>query len=128
MISLALVSIILFNMSCTKTANNGVQSPSTTTYASIININLVGLQVDSGFSYRIGYTLPQSGDSNASPRSSTLQIFENGIALGPAHAEQNDIRKYGLGQYTHWGTTLYFSTSDNSNPLTNGRKYTYKMN
>ncbi|MFC0516052.1 hypothetical protein ACFFGT_17665 [Mucilaginibacter angelicae] len=94
---------------------------------SIKAISLIGLRVDSGFCYKIGYDLPEIGDSNTSPTVSKLRLFENGVELGPAHSTHNDIRNFGLGQFSHWGNTLYFSTSDNSDPLKNGRKYTYTM-
>jgi hypothetical protein len=93
----------------------------------IKTISLIGLRVDSGFCYKIGYDLPEIGDSNTSPTVSKLRLFENGVELGPAHSNHNDIRNFGLGQFSHWGNSLYFSTSDNTNPLTNGRKYTYTM-
>ena len=33
-------------------------------------------------------------------------------------------RKDGKGRYSHWGArSLWFSTSDNSDPRTNGREY-----
>ncbi len=57
---------------------------------------------------------------------STIIVFENGKKLGPAHAQHQDIRDNGAGRYSHWGgepETLYFSSSDNTNPRTNGRTY-----
>jgi len=55
--------------------------------------------------------------------SSSLEVLEDGRPLGPAHSSHFDIRELGCGRYSHWGKQLYFSTSDNSNPLTNGRRY-----
>src|SRR5262245_4473475 len=54
-------------------------------------------------------------------RSATLT--ENGRPLGPGGALHEDIRQMGQGRYSHWGSSLYFAASDNSNPNTNGRKY-----
>jgi len=65
--------------------------------------------------------IPQ-GDSGVSQDSSLL-ILENERALGPAHAVHDDIRTNGGGRYSHWGPQLYWSTSDNSDPNTNGRTY-----
>lgn len=62
------------------------------------------------------------GDSN----SSTLELFENGAALGPAHASHQEIRERGGGRFSFWGADrpeLYFSTSDGSDPRSNGRSY-----
>src|SRR5262245_36821273 len=54
-------------------------------------------------------------------RSATLT--ENERPLGPGGALHKDIRQMGQGRYSHWGSSLYFTASDNSNPNTNGRKY-----
>ncbi|MDB4923342.1 hypothetical protein [Mucilaginibacter sp.] len=116
-------SIILLD-SCKKTLVAPVTPP---TEVSNGAISLIGLKSDSGFAYKIGYHLPEVGDSDQQPTISTLRLFENGVELGPAHAVHNDIRRYGQGQFSHWGDVLIFSSSDNTNPLANGRKYTYTM-
>lgn len=55
---------------------------------------------------------------------SDLVLLEDGKPLGPAHSAHADIRKQGKGRYSHWGArSLWFSTSDNSDPRTNGREY-----
>ncbi len=36
------------------------------------------------------------------------------------------MRSLGGGRYSHWGTHLFFTTSDNSDPRSNGRRYTVK--
>jgi len=126
----AIVSAI---SSCKKAEQPTPTTPTPTTPTpqpqdeTIKTINLIGLRSDSGYCYKIGYDLPEIGDSNTSPSSSKLRLFENGVELGPAHSVHHDIRAFGLGQFSHWGNSLYFSTSDNSDPLTNGRKYTYSM-
>lgn len=60
-----------------------------------------------------------------------LHLFEDGKELGPGDSMHDDIRKKGNGAYSHWnphtkGFFVYFSTSDNSDPNTNGRTYTLK--
>lgn len=57
---------------------------------------------------------------------SILALEEDGVLLGPGHAAHDSIAMTGHGQYSHWRHTLYFSTSDNSDPNTNGRQYTIK--
>ena len=57
---------------------------------------------------------------------SALRVFEDGRELGPAHAAHSDIRQHGGGRYSHWGDQLYFSASDNSDPRTNGRRYSVR--
>lgn len=54
---------------------------------------------------------------------SPLVVCENHRLLGPAHAPHSDIIALGLGRFSHWGTDLVFSTSDNSDPNANGRSY-----
>jgi hypothetical protein len=55
---------------------------------------------------------------------SDLILLEDGKPLGPAHCAHAEIRKEGKGRWSHWGScTVWFSTSDNSDPRTNGREY-----
>ena len=54
---------------------------------------------------------------------SKLKIFENGIPLTRPHSNHNDIRELGNGRYSHWGSGIFFSTSDNSDPNTNNKSY-----
>lgn len=70
--------------------------------------------------------LPQyesSSDSLKDNNTSKLVFYENGKQLGPAHSIHNEIRQKGQGRFSHWGGVIYFSTSDNSDPNTNARKY-----
>jgi SAM-dependent methyltransferase len=64
-----------------------------------------------------------AGDDLDNPLRSDLQLFEDGKPLGPGHADHNRIRLVGGGMYSHWGSQLYFSTSDNSSPALSGREY-----
>jgi hypothetical protein len=63
------------------------------------------------------------GDNMQDPSSSMLIVFEDGTMLGPSHTSHRDIRRLGAGRYSHWEKTLCFSSSDNTDPNTNGRKY-----
>lgn len=54
---------------------------------------------------------------------SNLVLFEDGRPLGPCHQSHDDIRNKGAGSFCHWGAQLYFSTSDNTDPRNNGRRY-----
>jgi hypothetical protein len=54
---------------------------------------------------------------------SNLQLSENGLLLGPAHALHADILSQGGGRFSHWNNSLYFSTSDGTDPRLNGRAY-----
>jgi len=56
---------------------------------------------------------------------SLLQLFEDGRPLGPAHSPHLAIRAQGGGRYSHAKTWLRFAASDNSDPRTNSRTYTW---
>lgn len=70
---------------------------------------------------------------------SKVRIYEDGVELGEAHVGHSEIVELGQGRYSHWGigtsregllrlrnfSTLWFSSSDNTDPRTNGRRYTY---
>jgi FkbM family methyltransferase len=63
------------------------------------------------------------GDTAGAADALTI-VLEDGRVLGPGHALHEDIRLLGGGRFSHWESQLYFSTSDNSDPNTNGRRYT----
>jgi len=65
------------------------------------------------------------GDSLHDPESSPLTLFEDGVALGPAHSQHQEIQRLGQGRYSHWNDSIVFSTIDNSDPSSNGRSYTF---
>lgn len=79
---------------------------------------------ESGLCYVAGGLLTRTpGDTETSGNRSRYRLFEDGVALGPAHALHADIRELGGGRFSHWRNALYFSTSDNSDPNRNRRKY-----
>ena len=62
-------------------------------------------------------------DLPGTPEASFLELYEDGQKLGPPHSSHDHIRNIGQGAFSHWGRELFFSTSDGSSPLTNGRTY-----
>lgn len=56
-------------------------------------------------------------------RPSPARLLEDGKRLAPANAARSEIRSKGKGRYTFLDDRLYFSTSDNSDPITNGKVY-----
>jgi hypothetical protein len=67
-------------------------------------------------------------DSQDAPHAATLIVLEDGHPLGPGHTDLAEITNDGSGRYRYWsspqeGRILVFSTSDNSDPNTNGRTY-----
>ncbi len=68
--------------------------------------------------------LREVSDTQEYPERSPVILYEDDKPLGPAHSNHSDISRLGLGRFSHWGTLGFFvSTSDNSDPRTNGRKY-----
>lgn len=63
------------------------------------------------------------GDRIGSRSRSHLSLYEDGRPLGPAHAPHGVLQTQGEGRFSHWNHLLLFSTSDNSDPRTNGRVY-----
>ncbi|PST83819.1 pectate lyase [Pedobacter yulinensis] len=71
--------------------------------------------------------LPERGDTPDDLDASSMRLFEDGREIGPAHALHSEIRRNGNGRFSHWQNELFFSASDNSDPRTNGRTYTYQL-
>jgi parallel beta helix pectate lyase-like protein len=92
-------------------------------------VNVTNAWFDGGNGYGVTQNFGTPPDTSQATRS-TLRLFENGKELGPAHSVHAAIRTLGMGRFSHWGASdgsasLYFSASDNTDPRTNGRVYTY---
>lgn len=68
------------------------------------------------------FLVPDEWTSDSDGRS-TIRVLEDGQYLGPSGVSHDDVRTLGRGRFSHWGHKLYFSTSDNTDPNTNGRTY-----
>jgi hypothetical protein len=59
--------------------------------------------------------------------SSPIMLYEDDKPLGPAHATpHSEIGTLGHGRFSHWKgnfSVFVFSSSDNTDPRTNGRTY-----
>jgi len=64
------------------------------------------------------------GDDNRFPEWSRWRLCEDGVEVGTPHSTGADIESIGTGFYSHWYNYLNFSSSDNSDPRSNGRTYT----
>lgn len=80
-----------------------------------------------GWSIDLPIQLAPLMDNPQGASRSALILLENGRPLGPAHAVHDDIRNKGSGAYSFWRTGLWFSTTDNSDPNTNGRRYSVEL-
>ena len=74
-----------------------------------------------------GVAVLDEGDDLTVGDISQLELFEDDRSLGPSHAQHIDIVESGAGAYSHWMRYLLFSTSDGSDPNTNGRLYSYQL-
>jgi len=72
---------------------------------------------------RLAWPWQPVSDHQYSPRRSGLVLRENGLLLGRAHTAYEQVSSVGGGDYMHWGQALFFSTSDQTDPRENGRRY-----
>lgn len=63
------------------------------------------------------------GDNLFNLHRSDLLLLEDGRLAGRPHTAFDGVRDEGAGAYLHWGRLLIFSTSDGTDPRTNGRGY-----
>lgn len=85
---------------------------------------VIDMVSDSGFAYKAPVPSGIIADNEGK---SKLRLFEDGRELGPASAIHDEIRDRGEGRFSHWAGHVIFSASDNSDPRTNGRTYTYAV-
>jgi hypothetical protein len=75
-------------------------------------------------SFMYTYALEHGAPDDRGGGRSKLILYEDGKELGPAHNGHINTMENGLGRWSHWGTNaIQFSTSDNTDPRTNGRVY-----
>src|SRR3989344_1480327 len=83
---------------------------------------------DQGYAYVLN-DFVGGGDTTENPEASNVVIYENGLLIGPGNSSILDVRDLGDGRFSHssdgQSNTLYFSASDNSDPMTSGKAYTY---
>jgi G8 domain len=79
---------------------------------------------EAGFAYLAAVPeLVEAADGANAGHRSPFFLCEGRTALTGPHSLHDNIRRYGRGQYSHWSQQLYFSSSDGSDPNTNGREY-----
>lgn len=67
--------------------------------------------------------LADLSDREGDDRRSSVFVFEDRRQLKEPHSSHDSIAKSGSGRFSHWGTQIWFSSSDNTDPNTNGRNY-----
>ena len=79
---------------------------------------------EAGFAYLAAVPeLVEAADGPNASHRSPFFLCEGRTALTGPHSLHDNIRRYGRGQYSHYSQHLYFSSSDGSDPNTNGRGY-----
>jgi SAM-dependent methyltransferase len=78
--------------------------------------------------YMYEYNIPPGLISEDKRNYSELILSENSRTLNSPMSLHQGIKELGLGRYSHWGNLLYFSSSDNSDPRTNGMVYRLNTN
>jgi hypothetical protein len=88
-------------------------------------LHLANCSKGEGFLYFCpAYSLRDMEDDVPAAQRSPVLVYENDKPLGPGHSLHHDVQWIGLGRYSHWKNLgLLISTSDNSDPNTNGRDY-----
>jgi hypothetical protein len=64
-----------------------------------------------------------TADGAETPRRSRLMLYEDGVPVGFAHQPLLHVEAHGGGRYAHWEDSLVFSSTDGSDPNSNGREY-----
>jgi hypothetical protein len=93
---------------------------------------LLKIDKGQGFSYLAqSFSLAKYADDSEDNMKSPVIVYEDLTTLGPGRSYLRDIQSIGLGRFAHvrlghrpdsWRFVV-FSTSDNSDPRTNGRRY-----
>ena len=87
-------------------------------------LNSSDIMPESGHAWFVDLSkIPIKGDTSEKPEQSKFVLWEDDVRLHPAHCLHGQIREYGRGAFSHWGKTLLFSTTDNSDPRYNGHQY-----
>lgn len=95
----------------------------------VVRVNSAEVRHDEGFAYTVplgkhsSFFFQLGSDGIDGAYASRLILLEDGKPLGPAHTQHADIRKLGDGRFSHWTHALWFSSSDGTDPGTNGRSY-----
>jgi hypothetical protein len=86
-------------------------------------ITLQAKDVEVGRGYLYIFPLGINWMSQTDLGTSPAVVYENGVPLVSPNTKPKAIRDFGNGDYILSNGYLYFSSSDNTDPRTNGRKY-----
>ncbi len=85
------------------------------------------ISAEKGFCYTYSFKTMASKMFTYADIYSNLAIYEDGQQLSFGNAVHDDIRTLGRGHYSMWPECIFFSSSDNSDPRTNGNVYSIKV-
>ena len=68
-------------------------------------------------------SLAHLSDSDAKLSNSPALLCEDNLVLGPPHTFHAEIIRLGFGRFSHFGDSVIFSSWDNSDPNSTGRRY-----
>ncbi|HZU99834.1 MAG TPA: hypothetical protein VFF73_24185, partial [Planctomycetota bacterium] len=75
----------------------------------------------------LAFTVPSpSAWPDGATNESTVEVLEDGVPLTAPHTYPPEIRQQGHGRFAHGRRSVLFSSSDGSDPRTNGRAYTLR--
>ena len=78
-----------------------------------------------GYAYRVSLpTLTDLADTATNLARSPAVLCEGDYRMGPAHRPFAEIIEKGFGRFMHYQSEFVFSSSDNSDPNSNRRRYT----
>jgi SAM-dependent methyltransferase len=100
-----------------------------TIYANCTEIKIsenIHHQKDNAFEFSLS-KYQDYADTDGLHYKSRVLMFEDGILLGFPHALHASIQTIGEGRFCHWKDKVFFASSDNSDPRTNGKKYTLRI-
>ena len=87
-------------------------------------LSTTDIQPRGGFGYFVrAPELQGESDDADHPGRSPWILEEDGAPLGPPHSLHAQMDKVGGGRWSHWQDAVLFSTSDNTDPRSNGRSY-----
>ncbi len=103
-----------------QTSDSGPTSPQPLRRRTKRRAPLAAIDTETGFAFTARTHHPEL---SAHERPSSAIVLEDGRPLGPGNALHDDVRTIGCGRFSFWYDYVYFSTSDNTDPRTNGRRY-----
>jgi hypothetical protein len=77
-----------------------------------------------GYAYKVSIPqLSDVGDTAESATRSPTVVCEGDHRMGPGHTPFLEIIQKGAGRFIHYNDIVVFSSSDNTDPNSNGRRY-----